>query len=261
MSEAGYRDAWETYKEALAALHGAAVFEEIAEPTIALAPPEPEAALDVADRCVEASARAEEELEELLNAREPAIRGQAARRMSALAGVDLHTATELARRESRLETSAVAAEPSAPVAADALAELGGVLDEDLPPSGDSPGSSRAGEPVDDPSVISLNGIGASHAATTFFLSSVGLIAAEALRHRLFFPADGTTFAMEPTKRPGCLFCSNNSRSVFARGDGATLPCRTSSQSRPQLSAGRQLRLRRWFAGRWLRTFKVRMGRR
>ena len=79
--------------------------------------------------------------------------------------------------------------------------------------------------VVDPSVISLNGISASHAVTAMLLAATGLAADEALAHRIFFPRDGSTFAIEVEKRATCLFCSADERSVLGRGDTRQLPVR------------------------------------
>lgn len=98
----------------------------------------------------------------------------------------------------------------------------------------------------DPSVISLNGIGASHAVTAMLFSVVGLASEETLAHRLFFPRDGSSFTVAPRKDPSCLFCGAGPRSVFARGGSPTLlPCRqAATRSSTELS-----RPRRW--ARWL----------
>src|SRR5689334_1105443 len=110
MSEAGYRDAWESYKTALADLHGASAFEAIgAVPPSELAQPDPEAVVEAADRCIDASARAQAELEELLS--------------------NSHAATS--------PKKASPSEPSPPVLPEGLAELGGILDEDLPARGEA----------------------------------------------------------------------------------------------------------------------------
>jgi hypothetical protein len=79
--------------------------------------------------------------------------------------------------------------------------------------------------VVDPSVISLNGIGASHAVTVMLLAATGLAADKALAHRIFFPRDGSTFTVEVEKRATCLVCSASERSVLGRGDARQLPVR------------------------------------
>lgn len=82
----------------------------------------------------------------------------------------------------------------------------------------------------DPSVISLNGIGASHAVTTMLLTSVGLARHESTEHRLFFPADGNSFAVPVAQRDSCLFCSSSQASVLARGETRALPVRPASRA-------------------------------
>jgi hypothetical protein len=81
----------------------------------------------------------------------------------------------------------------------------------------------------DPSVISLNGIGASHAVTTMLLATVGLAQETIISHRLFFPAEGSSFAVPVEMRPTCLFCSCSSPSILARGDTRALPVRPVGQ--------------------------------
>jgi hypothetical protein len=55
----------------------------------------------------------------------------------------------------------------------------------------------------DPSVISLNGISASMAVTTFFLWATGQSRAETLDHRLFSPLSGDALSV---KVPRCEHC-------------------------------------------------------
>jgi molybdopterin/thiamine biosynthesis adenylyltransferase len=80
--------------------------------------------------------------------------------------------------------------------------------------------------VAEPSVITLNTIGAGHAANDMLLIVTALFADETdLRHLLF---DGRTRSMlvaNPTTNPGCLHCGSGTKSQIARGDWGTLPCR------------------------------------
>jgi molybdopterin/thiamine biosynthesis adenylyltransferase len=80
--------------------------------------------------------------------------------------------------------------------------------------------------VVDPSVISLNGIGASHAVTTMLLWATGLLEDDALRHTLFFPRRGEALTINTQRKPDCPFCSASESSIYARG-GSTrdLPVR------------------------------------
>jgi molybdopterin/thiamine biosynthesis adenylyltransferase len=92
--------------------------------------------------------------------------------------------------------------------------------------------------VIDPSVITLNGIAASLAATVFLLATTGLADSELLRHRLYFPARGETFDVNPRRLETCAFCGEAPSSMFARGgDAQQLPVRRSAPTPP--------RRRRW----------------
>jgi hypothetical protein len=99
---------------------------------------------------------------------------------------------------------------------------------------------EAGEEVIDPSVISLNGISASHAVNVILFAVVALAGSpESLAHRLFFPRDGSWFAVTPRKDPDCLFCGASNRSTLARGGPATsLPCRRSAPGEAAARRGR-----------------------
>jgi molybdopterin/thiamine biosynthesis adenylyltransferase len=91
--------------------------------------------------------------------------------------------------------------------------------------------------VTDPSVITLNGLAASHATTVFLLSHTGLADERALRHRLFFPTDGQALEVSPRKERDCRFCGTTEKSSFALGDPAeSLPVRRAGS--PDLRARR-----------------------
>jgi molybdopterin/thiamine biosynthesis adenylyltransferase len=80
--------------------------------------------------------------------------------------------------------------------------------------------------VVDPSVISLNGIAASHAVTTMLLWATGLLEDAALRHTLFFPRRGEALVVNTQRKPECPFCSASESSIYARGGAARdLPVR------------------------------------
>jgi molybdopterin/thiamine biosynthesis adenylyltransferase len=80
--------------------------------------------------------------------------------------------------------------------------------------------------VVDPSVISLNGIAASHAVTTMLLWATGLLEDAALRHTLFFPRRGEALVVNTQRKPECPFCSASEFSIYARGGAARdLPVR------------------------------------
>lgn len=55
--------------------------------------------------------------------------------------------------------------------------------------------------VVDPSVITLNGIAASHAANTILLAAVGLLEGEEIDHKLFFPAEDEVRSIVPRRDP------------------------------------------------------------
>lgn len=80
--------------------------------------------------------------------------------------------------------------------------------------------------VIDPSVITLNGIGASHAANTMLLQAVGLYRLEELDHQLFFPLEDAVRSVAPRKDPECAFCGEGPGSRYGLGDPSSrLPCR------------------------------------
>lgn len=80
--------------------------------------------------------------------------------------------------------------------------------------------------VIDPSVISLNGIGASHAVNTMLFTATGLATEALMLHRFHFPREGRALEVEPRRDPECPFCSRSDASAFALGDPSSrLPCR------------------------------------
>ena len=86
--------------------------------------------------------------------------------------------------------------------------------------------------VVDPSVITLNGIAASHAVNTMLFSATGLLTAE-LQQQLFFMLDGAVRTVEARKDPDCAFCGRHEDSCFAQGgDPAELPVRRATPRRP-----------------------------
>lgn len=79
----------------------------------------------------------------------------------------------------------------------------------------------------DPSVVSLNGIAASHAVTTMLLVATGLAEPKLLDHRLFFPSDGQVLTVHPRHQPDCPFCGESSQTYARGGSPDTLPVRRS----------------------------------
>lgn len=86
--------------------------------------------------------------------------------------------------------------------------------------------------VIDPSVVTLNGITASHAANAMLFSLTGLAEPELLNHHLFFPSRGEVLSVQPQKDPTCPVCSQGEGSLYALGDPSSrLPCRTVTTGR------------------------------
>jgi molybdopterin/thiamine biosynthesis adenylyltransferase len=99
--------------------------------------------------------------------------------------------------------------------------------------------------VVDPSVISLNGLGASHAVNVMFLWATGLAQPTLLDHRLFLATSGEALAVTNQKRPDCLFCSDQPGSMYATGGPPEqLPCRRRPRAAHDQALRRQRRFRR-----------------
>jgi hypothetical protein len=82
--------------------------------------------------------------------------------------------------------------------------------------------------VVDPSVITLNGIGASNAANTMLLQAVGLYELDHLDQHLYFPLEDEVRSIAPRKDPECVFCGSGTSSRYGLGDpSSSLPCRRS----------------------------------
>lgn len=101
------------------------------------------------------------------------------------------------------------------------------LQQEAQSAGERRAQNYLNEPeVIDPSVISLNGIGASHAVTRMLFYATGLTARQTPQHRLWFPLEGDSFLAQLRSAPGCPACSNSKSSWFAKGDPSDgLPCR------------------------------------
>lgn len=105
--------------------------------------------------------------------------------------------------------------------------------------------------VIDPSVITLNGIGASTATNFMLMSSVGLAGPELANHCLFDARHGTWLALEPQRDERCLWCGSGPRSRFAMGDHARLPLKLTAavedvaEPPPEARGGVGERIRRW----------------
>jgi hypothetical protein len=90
----------------------------------------------------------------------------------------------------------------------------------------------------DPSVITLNGIGASAATNTMLMSVVGLAAQALLAHRLFDGRHGDWLALKDQRRDSCPWCGLGERSRFGRGDRAELPVKAARPPRRQCRPAR-----------------------
>lgn len=100
-----------------------------------------------------------------------------------------------------------------------------------------------GTEVIDPSVVSLNGIAASHAVNTMLFVFTGLAEPALLDHKLFVPQVGDVMTVQPRRDPSCLFCGRESTSSYARGgDPEALPVRRPRNAQPQGSRRERSRL-------------------
>jgi molybdopterin/thiamine biosynthesis adenylyltransferase len=85
--------------------------------------------------------------------------------------------------------------------------------------------------VVDPSVITLNAVGAAAATNLLLMCAVGLADQELLDHRLFDARYGTWLALETLERdPECPWCGTGARSQFGLAGAAELPVRFSVPS-------------------------------
>lgn len=73
-------------------------------------------------------------------------------------------------------------------------------------------------PLDDPSVITLNSIATSLAATDFLFTFTGLLDLAPLVSRVYYPQAHDLRERAGVAKPGCRFCDPNAVSVLARGD-------------------------------------------
>jgi ThiF family len=96
----------------------------------------------------------------------------------------------------------------------------------------SPDERRQQRYVDDPrvhapSVITLNALGSAQAANDFMMGYLGLFDAQQAKtgYRIHDALSRTWRSADCAYIPSCPHCGMNERSVFARGDRASLPCR------------------------------------
>lgn len=83
------------------------------------------------------------------------------------------------------------------------------------------------EAVGAPSVITLNAIGAAHAANEFLFSMVGLHHGEGLKSevRMNYPRVRKWVKGQHAYEATCFHCGDGIASVLGKGDGAELPCK------------------------------------
>ena len=87
--------------------------------------------------------------------------------------------------------------------------------------------------ITDPSVISLNGMAASHAMNVMLLRATGLGEASLLQHRLLLARTGEVLAVNDRRQPHCIYCSRTPNSMYAAGGPAEpLPCRRNVPKKP-----------------------------
>lgn len=76
-----------------------------------------------------------------------------------------------------------------------------------------------GADIEEPSVITLNSISTSLAATDFLLMATGLMPKEtSLEASAYYPQERELRSRAAVKRPGCRFCGDGDTSALARGD-------------------------------------------
>lgn len=75
------------------------------------------------------------------------------------------------------------------------------------------------EEVEEPSVITLNSVATSLAATDFLLMATGLVPDEtALDASAYYPRERALRSRVAVRRPACRFCGESEQSVLAHGD-------------------------------------------
>lgn len=97
---------------------------------------------------------------------------------------------------------------------------------------------QSGEPVEDPSVITLNSISTAWATTDFLFMFMGLLEQGTdLGHRAWFPQERAARKRRSDRKPGCRWCDPDARyAAFGAGDLAELPLRKNGRVRPSRNA-------------------------
>jgi tRNA A37 threonylcarbamoyladenosine dehydratase len=84
-----------------------------------------------------------------------------------------------------------------------------------------------GEDIPEPSVITLNALGASQAMNDFLFIMTGLLEPVQSGHILISPRERTVKYVRLQRDLECPMCSLSSASLYGRGDRGQLPCRAS----------------------------------
>jgi tRNA A37 threonylcarbamoyladenosine dehydratase len=83
-----------------------------------------------------------------------------------------------------------------------------------------------------PSVITLNAMAAAHGANDFLMMVYGLLSqGTSLESQRYQCSERCFETFGNTARPSCIVCGPGEKSVWAKGDKATLPCRQAQQRR------------------------------
>jgi hypothetical protein len=89
-----------------------------------------------------------------------------------------------------------------------------------------------GADIEEPSVITLNSISTSLAATDFLLVATGLMPKEtSLEASAYYPQERELRSRAAVKRPNCRFCSDGDKSALARGDLKALSLKPGARPR------------------------------
>jgi len=83
----------------------------------------------------------------------------------------------------------------------------------------------AGEDIPEPSVITLNALGAGQAMNDFLFIVIGLLKPVQPEHILMSPRERTMERIRLQHDPRCPMCSLSPGSLYGRGDRGQLPCR------------------------------------
>lgn len=89
-----------------------------------------------------------------------------------------------------------------------------------------------GADIEEPSVITLNSVSTSLAATDFLLMATGLMQKEtSLEASAYYPQERELRARAAVKRSDCRFCADSDQSALARGDLKALSLKPGARPR------------------------------